>query len=315
MTDIVVAEHLVKRYGPRLAVRDVSFAVAEGEIVGLLGPNGSGKSTILRMLTGYLPPSEGTIRIGELDVRKDSLAVRQRIGYVPEDTPLYEGMRVSEFLRFMGHIRGLSGRRLTTAADAACEQLQLERVFNMPIGKLSRGYRQRTAIAQALLNTPQILVLDEPTNGLDAYQVIGIRDLLRSLAGQRTVILASHVLSEIAKLTSRVMILANGRLLTVDAAREGEAAPRVRLRIAGPMPAVLVALRKIEGVTIAAAEPMHEHHQGNTYLVEFTPGPLTMGLLARSIVTEGFALQELVEETPDLEQAFLKLTSKAAAVA
>jgi ABC-2 type transport system ATP-binding protein len=315
MPDIVVAEHLVKRYGPRLAVRDVSFSVAEGEVVGLLGPNGSGKSTILRMLTGYLPPSEGTVRIGELDVRRDSLAVRRRIGYVPEDSPLYEGMRVSEFLSFMGHIKGLFGRALTTAVTSTCEQLQLERVFKMPVGKLSRGYRQRVAIAQALLDAPQILILDEPTNGLDAYQVVGIRELLRSLAGQRTVILASHVLSEIAKITSRVMILANGRLLTADAARESGSVPSVGLCVAGPVPAVLAALRSVEGVTAATVEPTHRHDGVNRYRVEFLPGTLTTERLASTVVSNAFALLELVEEKPDLEQAFLRLTSKAADVA
>ncbi|HEY4044465.1 MAG TPA: ABC transporter ATP-binding protein [Rhodopila sp.] len=315
MPDIVVAEHLVKRYGPRLAVRDVSFVVAEGEVVGLLGPNGSGKSTILRMLTGYLPPSEGTVRVGELDVRKDSLAVRRRIGYVPEDSPLYEGMRVSEFLSFMGHIKGLFGRALSAAVATACEQLQLERVFKMPIGKLSHGYRQRVAIAQALLDAPRILILDEPTNGLDAYQVIGIRELLRSLAGQRTVILASHVLSEIAKITSRVMILANGRLLTADAAREGGSVPAVCLCVAGPAPAVSAVLRNVDGVTGATVEPTQDHDDVNRYRVEFLPGTLVTGLLASTVVAHGFGLLELVEEKPDLEQAFLNLTSKAANLA
>jgi ABC-2 type transport system ATP-binding protein len=312
MPDIVVVEHLVKRYGPRLAVRDVSFTIAQGEVVGLLGPNGSGKSTIMRMLTGYLPPSAGTIRVGGLDVQTDSLAVRQRIGYVPEDTPLYEGMRVDEFLRFMGHIRGLSGRGLETAVTAACEQLQLQRVFRMPIGKLSRGYRQRVAIAQALLNAPDILILDEPTNGLDAFQVIGIRELLRSFAGQRTVILASHILSEIEKIADRVMILANGRLLTTDA-RTGGAVPRVRLRIVGPSDAVLADLREVEGVVAATVEPQPGHDQARTYFVEFAPGAPVTGELALAIVARGYPLLELVEEKPDLEQAFLNVTSKAAA--
>jgi ABC-2 type transport system ATP-binding protein len=312
MSDIVVVEHLVKRYGPRPAVRDVSFSIARGEVVGLLGPNGSGKSTIMRMLTGYLPPSEGTIRVEDLDVQTDSLAVRQRIGYVPEDTPLYEGMRVHEFLRFMGHIRGLSGRGLATAITAACEQLQLQRVFKMPIGKLSRGYRQRVAIAQALLDAPDILILDEPTNGLDAYQVIGIRELLRSFAGQRTVILASHILSEIEKIADRVMILANGRLLTTDARADGSV-PRVRLRIVGPSDAVLAELRAVKGVVTATAEPQHGGDQGGRYFVEFVPGVHAIGELARVVVGRGYPLLELMEEKPDLEQAFLNVTSRAAA--
>ena len=185
--EIVVVDRLVKRYGARLAVRGVSFSIKEGEIVGLLGPNGSGKSTILRILTGYLLPSSGSARIGGLDVAEHSLAIRTYVGYVPEDAPLYDGMRVGEFLKFMAEIKGVPARAVGSVVASACARLDLERVVDVIIGKLSRGYRQRVAIAQALLNDPPILVLDEPTNALDAYQVIGIRELIRSLAGQRTV--------------------------------------------------------------------------------------------------------------------------------
>src|SRR5277367_1357024 len=202
-SDIIVVERLVKRYGARAAVRGVSFAVKEGEIVGLLGPNGSGKSTILRILTGYLRSSSGSVRIGGVDVADH--AARNYAGYVPEDAPLYDWMRVREFLQFMAAIKGVRGRAAESAIASVCAQLDLERVVGLPVGKLSRGYRQRVAIAQALLNNPPILVFDEPTNALDAYQVIGIRELIRSLAGQRTVLVASHVLTEIEKVASRIM--------------------------------------------------------------------------------------------------------------
>jgi ABC-2 type transport system ATP-binding protein len=176
-SDIIVVERLVKRYGARLAVRDVSFTVKEGEIVGLLGPNGSGKSTILRILTGYLRSSSGSVRIGGVDVAEH--AARNYAGYVPEDAPLYDWMRVGEFLQFMAAIKGVPARVASTAISSVCAQLDLERVVGLSVGKLSRGYRQRVAIAQALLNNPPILVFDEPTNALDAYQVIGIRELIR----------------------------------------------------------------------------------------------------------------------------------------
>jgi ABC-2 type transport system ATP-binding protein len=174
MPDIVVADRLMKRYGPRIAVRDVSFAIEEGEIIGLLGPNGSGKSTILRMLAGYLQPTGGPLRVAGVDAVADSLAARRRVGYVPEDAPLYDGMRVGEFLYFMSAIKGLAGSAMRAAVDAVVERLALGPVLGMPIGKLSRGYRQRVAIAQALVNDPPVLILDEPTNALDAYQVIGV---------------------------------------------------------------------------------------------------------------------------------------------
>jgi ABC-type multidrug transport system ATPase subunit len=212
MPEFVVVDRLVKRYGARLAVRGVSFAFEDGEVIGLLGPNGSGKSTILRVLAGYLPPSAGTARIAGIDVATDSLAARRQVGYVPEDAPLYDGMRVGEFLHFMAAIKGVASRAKHSMVGAAAERLQLGPVLGMPIGKLSRGYRQRVAIAQALVNDPPLLILDEPTNALDAYQVIEVRALVRALAGRRTILVASHVLTEIERVASRVMILLDGRL-------------------------------------------------------------------------------------------------------
>ncbi len=205
MSAVVLAQHVTKWYGPRRAVTDVSFAIEPGEIVGLLGPNGSGKSTIFRMLTGYLVPTSGRIEVAGHDVVADSLAVRRVISYVPEDAPLYDHMRVGEFLHFMANLKGLRGAAARTAVDAAAERLDLARVMTLLTGKLSRGFRQRVSIAQALLGTPQLLVLDEPTSGLDPHQVIGVRDLIQSLAGSHTVLIASHILPEIAKIASRVI--------------------------------------------------------------------------------------------------------------
>ncbi len=309
MQDLVVVDRLVKRYGPRFAVRDVSFAIEEGEVIGLLGPNGSGKSTILRVLAGYLPPSAGNVRIAGIDLVADSLAARGRVGYVPEDAPLYDGLRVVEFLHFMAAIKGVGGRAARSAVNTAAERLELGPVLGMPIGKLSRGYRQRVAIAQALVNDPPLLILDEPTNALDAYQVIAVRALIRSLAGRRTVLVASHVLTEIERVASRVMILLDGRLLTTDAMREASRARQFRVRLAGPGPTVIGVLRQISGVVDAAPTDAAE-----SYLVEIAPGQLTAANLARAIVGRGLALSELVEVKPDLERVFLDLTRQASAI-
>jgi ABC-2 type transport system ATP-binding protein len=303
MPDLVVVDRLVKRYGPRVAVRGVSFAIEEGEVIGLLGPNGSGKSTILRMLAGYLPPSAGSIRIDGIDVTADTLAARARIGYVPEDAPLYDGMRVSEFLLFMAAIKGVARHAVRGAIASAAEQLDLGPVLGMPIGKLSRGYRQRVAIAQALVNDPPLLILDEPTNALDAYQVIAVRALVRSLAGTRTVLVASHVLTEIERVASRIMILVDGRLLTTDAMRAAGDVARFRLRVGGPQPAVLAALREFPGIIDAVPADAAE-----SYLVEIAPGQLAVADLAREVVGKGFALLELGESKRDLERVFLDLT-------
>lgn len=304
--EIVVIERLVKRYGARLAVNGVSFAIREGEIIGLLGPNGSGKSTILRILTGYLPPTSGSVRIDGLDAAEDSLAVRSRVGYVPEDAPLYDWMRVGEFLAFMAEIKGV--RAVHAAVGAACRRLRLEPVMRVPIGKLSRGYRQRVAIAQALVNDPPILILDEPTNALDAYQVIAVRELIRGMAGERTVIVASHVLTEIERVATRVMILRDGELLTADALAEAGGAPRFRLTIEAPPAAVLPVLRNIAGVTAAAVDA--DAGGDGAYVVE-TDRPGMGENLARAVVGAGFGLAGLVEEKPGLERIFLDLTRRA----
>jgi gliding motility-associated transport system ATP-binding protein len=309
MPDLVVVDRLVKRYGPRLAIRGISFTIGEGEVIGLLGPNGSGKSTILRVLAGYLPPSAGSVRIAGIDIAADSLAVRSQVGYVPEDAPLYDGMRVAEFLHFMAAIKRVAGRAARGAVASAAEQLDLGPVLGVPIGKLSRGYRQRVAIAQALLNDPPLLIFDEPTNALDAYQVIAVRALVRSLVGRRTVLVASHVLTEIERVASRVMILVDGRLLTTNAIQEAAGALKLRLRIGGSGPAVLAALRQISGVIDAAPAD-----RGESYWVEVAPGQLTAADLARAVVGLGFALSELTEIKPDLERVFLDLTRRSSAM-
>src|SRR3569623_3027601 len=232
MPPVVVAQQVTKWYGPRRAVTDVSFAIEPGEIVGRLGPNCSGKSTIFRMLTGYLVPTSGHIEVAGHDVVADSLAVRRVISYVPEDAPLYDHMRVGEFLHFMAILKGLRGAAAKAGVDAAAERLDLTGVMSLLTGKLSRGFRQRVSIAQALLGNPQMLVLDEPPSGLDPHQVIAVRDLIQSLAGSHTVLLASHILPEIEKIASRVMILLDGRLLTANALQD--AANALKLRLATP---------------------------------------------------------------------------------
>lgn len=221
MTPLVEVRHLSKRYGRHLAVREVSFEVGDNEVMGLLGPNGSGKSTILRMIAGYLAPSTGTLRVAGIDVATQSVAARAHIGYVPEDVPLYPHMRTQELLAFMGSLRGLRGAALRDAIDRVCEQLQLQTVRRSLIGKLSRGYRQRVAIAVATLHEPPLLILDEPTNGLDPRQIIELRASIRRLSQRCSVLITSHVLSEIERIADRVVILVDGRLLLTT-----EIAPR-----------------------------------------------------------------------------------------
>ena len=191
------------------------LVLSRNEVVGLLGPNGSGKSTILRMIAGYLQPTTGLVRVAGFDVVRQGLEARSRIGYVPEDVPLYTAMRTREFLSFMGRVRGLPRTDLGPALDAVVERLSLQRVQSTLIGKLSRGFRQRVAIAQALLGRPALLLLDEPTNGLDPRQIIELRETIRLLAGEVAILVSSHVLAEIERVADRAAILLDGRLLDV----------------------------------------------------------------------------------------------------
>ncbi len=309
---IIVCQDLSKWYGPRLAVRDVSFAVTAGEVVGLLGPNGSGKSTIFRMLTGYLTPSAGTAAVAGHDVAADSLALRREVGYVPEDAPLYGHMRVAEFLRFMARLKGLAGRAADRAVAAVAARLQLGEVLTMPAAKLSRGFRQRVAIAQALLTDPKLLVLDEPTSGLDPSQVIAVRELIRALAGRQTVLIASHVLSEIERIASRVMILLDGRLLTTDALAQSPRMQYLRLEVAGAEEeAVRACLGAVPGVR--AISPEAGSGAGLTrYRVEAEQRRELAQDVAGALAERGLAIAELVTVRPDLEQVFLDLTRRRA---
>ncbi len=213
---IVSIEGVSKLYGGVAAVRDVTLEVRRGEVLGLLGPNGSGKTTLLRMLTGYLSPTTGRLSVDGHDTERDRMAARRLIGYVPESLPLYSHMRVREFLRFMARLRGLDSAASNAAVAEVAEQVGLGDRLAAPIRTLSRGYRQRVAIGQALVHRPDILVLDEPTNGLDPRQIIETRNFIRGLAGRRTVIMSSHILGEVEKVADRVAILLQGRLLSVN---------------------------------------------------------------------------------------------------
>ena len=307
MAPVIVAEQLTKWYGPRLAVDRVSLEVQAGEVMGLLGPNGSGKTTILRILAGYLRPSAGTARIVGLDVVDDALEARARVGYVPEDVPLYDWMSAQEFLAFMARLKGLASRAATAAVDASIERLALGGVRRRLIGKLSRGYRQRVAIAQALLGNPDLLILDEPTNGLDPRQIIEMRGHIRALAGERTILVTSHILGEIERVASRVAILLEGQLLGVYRLRAAGEGQRFRLRIRGAPDAVQGCLTRVPGVQQVSVDPAGGTDLA-TYLVDADTTPVAEALAA-AVVAGGFGLLDMGPERVDLEGLFLGLTA------
>ena len=219
-TPAILAEGVCKHYRSLTAVDHLDLSVHRGEVFCLFGPNGSGKTTFLRMLAGYISPSAGRITVAGHDVVRDGLAARRKIGYVPEAVPLYGHMRVDEFLRFMARLRGVTESAVQAAVERVVRLLALGEVVRKPVRVLSRGYRQRTALAQALVHEPEIVVLDEPTNGLDPRQIIEMRGLIRSLAGPHTVLMSSHILSEIEKTADRAGLLLDGKLLGVRAIAE-----------------------------------------------------------------------------------------------
>ena len=213
---MIHVENLHKRYGPVEAVRDVSFDVAPGEILGFLGPNGAGKTTTLRIITGFLPATSGKVTVGGDDIFENPRAVKQRIGYLPEVPPLYPELTVTEQLTFVARLKGVARRRRKTAVDEAIAKTGLTEVRRRLVANLSKGYRQRVGLAQALVNSPPVLILDEPTVGLDPKQIIEIRQLIQSLAGDHTVILSSHILPEVRASCQRVVIIHQGRVVATD---------------------------------------------------------------------------------------------------
>jgi len=308
MVPIVVADHLTKWYGARLAVDDVSFQVHQGEVMGLLGPNGSGKSSILRILTGYLNPSRGSARIAGFDVVTQGLEARSRVGYVPEDVPLYSHMRVHEFLGFMGRLRGQKGTQLAAAIDSVCERVSLQPVRDVLIAKLSRGYRQRVAIAQALIGDPKLLVLDEPTNGLDPRQIIELRGLVRGLASSCAVLVSSHILAEIERIANRAAILLNGRLLTVHPVNSGGTSQQLHIRVhARNAGNVETCIKTVPGVTDVAFET----RVGSvaTWRLRVTHEQVAQDLTA-ALSRAGYGVREIGPAASDLETVFLRLTAQ-----
>ena len=305
MTAVVIADNLTRYYGSRLAVDQVSFDVQSNEVMGLLGPNGSGKSTILRILTGYLRPTSGTASVAGCDVVDQGLEARAQLGYVPEDVPLYTNMRVIEFLQFMGKVRGVGSARLNGAVDEVIERLSLGRVRTLLISKLSRGYRQRVAIAQALLGKPKLLVLDEPTNGLDPRQIIEVRELIRSLSRELSILVTSHILAEIERVAHRVAILLDGKLLTVHTLGTQTASSRVRMRLRDADEAhVRTVLQAHPDLRLMEVIPS----QG-TYVIESASGPAAA---VRVLVGAGMAVEEVSASSSGLEELFLRLTEGAA---
>jgi ABC-2 type transport system ATP-binding protein len=299
---------LTKVFGRTVAVDGISFEVDKGEIVGLLGPNGSGKTTIMRTLTGYFPPTRGSAWVGGVNVSTDSVTARRKTGYVPESAVLYPELRVDQLLGFCADVRGIKGPRRAARLEAVKEVCGLATVGRRLIGNLSKGYRQRVGLAQALLHEPEVLVLDEPTVGLDPEQVIEIRDLICSLRGRSTVLLSTHILSEVSTVCERVVIIDRGRLVAEDTAdglaRALQRDERTLLRVHGPAHDVAEALAAVAGV----GEVERCEDAGRpAYVVHTRDGEQVRPALAAALVARGWPLVEMRPIVLTLEELFVQL--------
>ncbi|MBI4764594.1 MAG: ATP-binding cassette domain-containing protein [Deltaproteobacteria bacterium] len=308
---MIEVEQLTKYYGFLPAISDLSFSIGQGEVVGFLGPNGAGKTTTLKILTCFLPPTSGKARINGLDVYRDSLKVREQVGYLPESVPLYTEMTVERFLSFAAQAKGMGAREIKTSINKTLDDCGLEKVRGRIIGHLSKGFKQRVGLAQALLNNPPVLILDEPTIGLDPAQVVEIRALIRSLGQERTIILSSHILPEVSQICQRVIIINRGRIVAIDTVSnltsQIQTSRKIHLTIQGPREEIIKALMLQPGVL--TAEDKSDESPGK-YLVEMDKDQDIRADLARSVIEKGWGLLEMRSQELSLEEVFVQIVTE-----
>lgn len=304
---MITVSHITKRFGERAAVDDVSFTVHKGEMLGLLGPNGAGKTTTMRMITGFIPPTDGTVTVDGLDIFEYPNEVKKKIGYMPEQPPLYYDMTARECITFVAEVHGLKGKALSGSLDRVSELCGIEQMLSRLTGNLSKGYRQRVGLAQALVHDPDVLVLDEPTAGLDPKQIIDIRHLIKRLGEEKTVLLSSHILSEVTNVCGRVAIINNGRIAAEDSIATlssrlsgGRRIAVTALRPERVDPRALSMLRGVKGA-VKTSE--------NSYLIHVEGDGTALDALSSYIVGTGAGLVEMRETAMTLEDIFLKVIS------
>jgi ABC-2 type transport system ATP-binding protein len=315
---MIEVQHLTKRYGPVTAVNDVSFRVEPGEVLGFLGPNGAGKTSTMRVITGYMPPSEGQVTVAGYDVFTHAIDAKKRTGYLPETPPLYPDMTVREYLHFAARIKigAMTAADRSARVDAVMKKAHVDDMAARQCGKLSKGYRQRVGLAQALIHEPEVLVLDEPTAGLDPKQITETRDLIRGFAGNHTVILSTHILTEVAQTCSRVVIINKGRVVAIDTpdnlTHQLKGAAVLYVQIGGGHGAADT-LAQIPGVRQVRLSDQHPDFAG--FEIEAEPNRDIRTDVARTVVNAGMGLLELRPMRLSLEEIFLQLTTDEQAAA
>jgi ABC-2 type transport system ATP-binding protein len=317
---MITVQQLTKRYARNTAVDHISFEVSKGQIVGFLGPNGAGKTTTMRMLTCFLPPTAGGAMVAGFDILEQPLEVKRRIGYLPETPPLYPEMRTAEYLAFVGQIKGLSGAELTKRIDYVLERCAVADVKDKVLGKLSKGYRQRVGLAQAIIHNPDVLILDEPTAGLDPKQINETRDLIKGLAGDHTIILSTHILPEVEQTCQQVIIINRGKLVATDTVNNlqhrARGAGSVLVEVGardGKLESAFVQQRLEQVAGVSRVLFKENRDNAAIFEVEGKTGRAIRGDLARAVVESGWDLNELRTAAVSLEEVFLQLTGSEAA--
>ena len=318
---MIKIEHMSKSYGPYPAVIDISFAVLRGEIVGFLGPNGAGKTTTMRVVTGFTPPTEGVVTVSGYDVVSHSLDVRRHIGYLPETVPLYLDMTVTDYLKYMGEIRGMNSSWVKERLPLVIGMVKLGEYRDTLVGRLSKGYRQRTGIAQAILHEPDVLIMDEPTIGIDPIQVVETRELISDLGREHTLLLSSHILPEVSAICSRVLVINDGRIVADDdpdqLSDKLQHAERIEVSVRGvDAPAFISAMREISVVIDARTDQRvsivqrAERENFSPFIVDARPNNNASELVAKTVIDNGWGLSNLTPLPMTLEEIFLELTTE-----
>jgi len=302
-----------KRFGGKTVVDDVTFTVNKGEIIGFLGPNGAGKTTTMRMITGFFPPSTGTVKVAGYDITKEPIKVKEQIGYMPENVPLYKELSVADYLKFIADIKGVAKSGKKGAIERVMEETGLADVKNSIIGKLSKGYKQRVGLAQAILNDPKVLILDEPTSGLDPKQIKEIRTLIKKMSGDRTIILSTHILPEVSVTCDKVIVINEGRIIAQDNVADLEKTfnkgARIHLEVEAPKGEFIKEMLAIKGVS--SAEEKDEIEPGiYTYTIDTQEGADLRREIVQRIARNKWALLELKRQQLTLEDVFLKLVTR-----
>ncbi|MFP4162945.1 MAG: ABC transporter ATP-binding protein [Chitinispirillaceae bacterium] len=303
-------KNLNKKFGQVHAVKDLNFQIPKGEVFGFLGPNGAGKTTAMRIITCFIPPTSGSILVDGLDTAEQSLQIRQKIGYLPESTPLYNDMTVQEYMNFVGEVRGLKGSRLKSRIDEMFSVCGLTKMTNRQIGKLSKGYRQRVGLAQAMIHNPDLLILDEPMSGLDPNQIIEIRNLIKKIGEEKTVIYCSHILSEVSATCDKILIISDGAIVasgTPDELTEGyESGSHYTMKIKGEKISIENSLSDIDGVSMVKLQDLDSGW--HNALIQTATKDDIGEMLFNCAVDNGWSLAELRRESASLEDVFTQLT-------